>query len=66
MRIFNEKEKGEFKKNGVPRHRKIKISYEILPPGTLKRNSLNNVNTPKNRWEEIIDVCVRVVFRDVG
>ena len=41
---------------------KIVITCEILPPGTLKRNSYADVTrNPQYRWEEIVELCSKVI-----
>jgi len=51
------------KSSGKPR-KKLIISYEILPPGTLKRNSSCYSKDSTERWEEILDVCAGVMVED--
>ena len=41
--------------------KKLKISCEILPPGTLKRNPSSFAQTPEERWDDILGVCGEVV-----
>ena len=41
--------------------RKFEITGEVLPPGTLKRNPTCFIQTPKERWEEIVEICAEVV-----
>ncbi|MBU4000548.1 hypothetical protein KKG29_05280 [Patescibacteria group bacterium] len=41
--------------------KKYNITYEILPPATLKRNPACFTQTPADRWEEIIDICAEII-----
>ena len=36
-------------------------SYEILEPGTLRRNNLNNSIKFDERWCEIVEICSEVI-----
>ena len=41
--------------------RKLTITYEILPSGILTRNSENLSKSPRERWEEIINICAEAI-----
>ncbi len=44
---------------------KLKITHEILPLGTLKRDSLNSDRLdPAQRWIEIQDICADIIRRN--
>lgn len=46
-------------------YRKLKITYEILPPGTLKREPSDSCPTdPVQRWKEIQDICADIIRRN--
>jgi len=40
---------------------RLKFTFEILPPGTLQRNSNSSTLTPTERWEEISSTCVEII-----
>jgi len=60
---MNKKEKTKkgkrYKK--IKRKKCIHITYDILPSGTLERNPSSFTQTPKERWEEIVDICADVI-----
>lgn len=39
----------------------LKITCEILPPGTLKRKGRKKRLSQKDRWDEIVDICAEVI-----
>ncbi|MBN2367604.1 hypothetical protein JXC34_01190 [Candidatus Woesearchaeota archaeon] len=45
--------------------KKFDITFEILPPGTLHRNSSENSDSPSERWEEITDICAKIIARNI-
>lgn len=47
-------------KSGRPKRKAFVITYEILPPGTLKRKHPEN-ETPGERWEGILDICAKII-----
>ena len=51
------------KKLGRPKGTKKKfyITYEIVPPGTIKRNLPMIQKTSKERWEEIVNICSEII-----
>lgn len=51
------KKKRQRRNNGKP----YRITYEIVPPGTLKRNPGCLRDRPKDRWSEIIEICCEIV-----
>lgn len=50
-------------KKGRPKgsKKKFHITYEIVPPGTIKRDSPIPQRTPDKRWEEIIEICSAII-----
>jgi hypothetical protein len=42
------------------------ITCEILPPGSLRRNSTEPLKTHKDRWEEIVEICAETIAEDDG
>lgn len=55
------KEKPDKQRRPRKPRKKFNISYEILPPGTLKRNPSSLAKAPAQRWEEVIDICAEIV-----
>ena len=52
-------------RNKKPKH-KLKITYEILPSGALKKNICNSssAKTSADRWDEILDICAEAILDD--
>ncbi|MCK5707043.1 MAG: hypothetical protein KAI43_05270 [Candidatus Aureabacteria bacterium] len=50
-------------KRGRPKGSRKKhiITYEILPPGTLKKKFPDKPETAVQRWEEILEICTRII-----
>ena len=49
---------------GRKSYRKLKITCEILPPGTLKRKCVIYPASPEQRWKEIQDICAEVIRKN--
>ena len=59
-----EQERKNKERREVQKNKKEEILYLIAGqyhPGTLKRNPSSFTQTPKERWEEIIDICADVI-----
>ncbi|CAB1062332.1 hypothetical protein D1BOALGB6SA_7108 [Olavius sp. associated proteobacterium Delta 1] len=48
------------------RKKELKITCEILPPGTLKRKGKGPEQGCTDRWEEIVDICAGVIADDAN
>ncbi|MEW6008241.1 MAG: hypothetical protein AB1629_01215 [Candidatus Omnitrophota bacterium] len=50
-------------KKGRPRGSKkeFRITYEIVPPGTIKSDLPIPQKTPDERWEEIVEICSAII-----
>lgn len=50
-------------KKGRPKGSKkeFRITYEIVPPGSIKRDSPIPQKTPDERWEEIVEICSAII-----
>lgn len=45
---------------GKGRRRKYVFTYEILPPGSLRRSPAPK-ESAKERWEEIKSICIKII-----
>ena len=46
--------------SGKGRRRKYVFTYEILPPGSLRRRPVFK-ESAKKRWEEIKNICIKII-----
>ena len=46
--------------SGRPQSQEFNITYEILPPGTLKRKG-SKKEKPDQRWYEVFNICSEII-----
>ena len=65
-KVVSKKEKIRKSVSNKKQRNPLKITYEILPPGSLRKNICNSCSakTSTDRWDEIIDICAEVILED--
>ncbi|VTR66879.1 hypothetical protein DESC_520022 [Desulfosarcina cetonica] len=53
--------KNKLPPTGNRQSRRLKITCEILPPGTLKRKGRKRRSSSEDRWDDIVKVCAEVI-----